>query len=155
MKSEHNWILHFLWNILGFVCLEAQMFKGKGTFSWRIPIHLGLWVHTLCSGADYYSGKGQYVSCARKELSGLVPHDTMKINFLAVSDLLQSCTTRQYVIDLRRFGSLNLHFTFHLWTVCSACVCACSTPQRLLQSTSQHHKNREFIKWQIALCNNN
>lgn len=130
MESEHSSILDFLWNILVFVCLEAQMFKGNGTFFWLIPIHLASWAHTLCSGADYYSGKGQYESCARKELSGLVPHDTMIINFHADSDFLQSCTTRQYIIDLRRFRSLNLHFAFHLWTVRSLPVCVHAPPHR-------------------------
>lgn len=151
MTSGQNWILQFVWNILVFVCLEAQLLKEKGHFLWLIPIHLAPWVHTLCSGPNYYSGKGQYVSCTRKELSGLVPCDTMKINFHADSDLLQSCKTIYYWHQIVKPVFYFSLVDSSLFT----CVCACCTSQTLLQYRSQQHNNGEFIKWQIALCYNN
>lgn len=155
MKSEHNWILHFLWNILVFVCLEAQLFKGKGTFS--LPDSNTSYSLGPCSllRCWYYSGKGRYVSCSRKELSGLVPSDTMKINFHLDSDLIQSCTTRQCIIDLRRFRLLNLHSTFHLWTVHSFPLCVHAPPHRDVYNIGISSTKMENSLNGKLLCYNN
>lgn len=156
MESEHNWILHFLWNILVFVCLEAQLFKGKGTFS------------LADSNTSYFLGPHSLFRCWlllwKRSIRVLCKEGAIKLGSTWYYENKFPCRLW--------FPSEFHHKTVYYWpqgiqiiepTFCfslvdsslSASVCACSTPQRLLQYRSQQHKKGKFIKWQIALCYNN
>lgn len=132
--------------------------RKKGHFLWLIPTHLAPCIHTLSSGAGNYSGKCQCVSCARNELSGLVPPDIMEMNTHADSDLLQSCITRQNINNIGRCRSLT-YFLLSTYEQFSLYLCVCVfmlyPTETFLQCRCQQHNNGEFIEWQIAVCYDN
>lgn len=156
VKSEHNWNLQFLWNILVFVCLEAQLFNGKGTFSLAdsntscslgpyslLRCWLLLWKRSLClqckEGAVrlgstwYYENKFPFRFWFASELH----HKTIYYWHKKIRIVKPS-------FSFSLVGSSL--FTF---------VCTCTTPQKLLKYRSQQHNNGEFITWQTGLCYNN